>query len=79
MGFVVDEANLATTKMDEASRRAAAAAGLAAFDVTDAFRKAETGRRLFFPYDGHFNPDGQRLFAASIEPFVTGALPDEAR
>jgi len=60
--------------MDEASRRAAAGNGLGFFDVTDAFRKAETVRPLFFKYDGHYRPDGQRLFAASIEPFVTGAL-----
>jgi GDSL-like Lipase/Acylhydrolase family len=79
MGFAVDEANLATTKMDEASRRAAAGAGLAFFDVTDVFRQAERGRRLFFRYDGHFNPEGQRLFAASIEPFVTAAISDDAR
>jgi len=74
LGFVASEANLATTKMDEASRRAAAGNGLAFFDVTEAFRKAETVRPLFFKYDGHFRPDGQRLLAASIEPFVTGAL-----
>jgi len=74
MGFVASDDNLATTKMDEASRRAAAGNGLAFFEVTDVFRKAEAVRPLFFKYDGHFRPDGQRLFAASIEPFVTGAL-----
>ena len=74
MGFAASDDNLATKKMDEASRRAAAGNGLAFFEVTDVFRKAEAVRPLFFKYDGHFRPDGQRLFAASIEPFVTGAL-----
>jgi len=79
MGFAAPEANLTTANMDEASRRAAAGAGLAFFEVTGIFRQAERDRRLFFPYDGHFNRDGHRLFAASIEPFVAGALSDAAR
>jgi lysophospholipase L1-like esterase len=74
MGFVVDEANLSTTRMDEASRRAASAAGLAAFDVTEVFRQTAASRSLFFEHDGHFNPDGQRLFAESVETFVRGEL-----
>jgi lysophospholipase L1-like esterase len=74
MGIEIAPDALSTRAMDEAIARAAARAGLDAFDLSDRFRREARARDLFFRYDGHFNRDGHRLFAEGIEEFVRAKL-----
>jgi lysophospholipase L1-like esterase len=73
-GFRVEKEMLKTTGMDEAARDASFRAGIEFYEVTRQFREAAGRRDLFFKLDGHFNPAGCRVFAESIEPFITAEL-----
>jgi lysophospholipase L1-like esterase len=77
MGYVVHHSYLTTTAMDDAVRLAASRAGLGCLEVTRSFRRESITRNLFYRFDGHYNADGQRFFAESIEPFVLSALKGE--
>jgi lysophospholipase L1-like esterase len=60
--------------MDEAIRLAASAAGVPFFTVTARFRAEAPNPPLYFELDGHFTPQGHRLFGDSIAPAVRDAL-----
>jgi lysophospholipase L1-like esterase len=78
MGFIVDQSYLKTEVMDEMVCRAAADIGVKYHGVTENFRRESRQRKLFYKYDGHYNAEGQRLFAESIEAFVAQAVRDPA-
>ena len=79
IGVTVQAEDLATTKMDEAVRMAAARAGVEFLGVTDRFREASKTRSLFFEFDGHYNREGHRFFAACIEAFIRSRLTAKVR
>ena len=79
IGVTVRPGDLTTTRMDEAVRRAAAGAGVEFLDVTERFRQAAKTRSLFFPFDGHYNREGHRFFAACIAEFVRNQLRAKVR
>jgi lysophospholipase L1-like esterase len=74
MGFIVRQDYLTTTAMDQALDSAASKAGVGFSAVTGGFREAAARRTLFYRFDGHYNRDGQRLFAESIGPFIASRL-----
>lgn len=70
-GFVLPPELLQSDAVDSAIAEAAAGAGLPFVSVTDAFRAHDA--LAFYPVDGHFNAEGNRLFAAEIAPTVRDA------
>lgn len=74
MGFNMNPDILTTTVMDESIQQAAGQAGLAFFEVTQAFREKAKTETLFFEYDAHKNEAGQQLFAEQIEPIIRQQL-----
>ncbi len=62
-GFNLDPKMLSSDAMDQAIKMAADQAGLEFWQVTPQFRSASKTSHLFFPLDGHFNPQGHALFA----------------
>jgi len=74
IGFVVNPANITTSAMDEALNSAAEQAGIYLLKVTEQFREASERQTLFFEFDGHYTPEGQRLFAESITASVASQL-----
>jgi hypothetical protein len=73
-GFVLEPSDLQASEMDEAIRMAAERAGLPFHSVTRGFREASEKLPLYFPYDGHFDRSGNRLFATSIHEVVAEQL-----
>ncbi len=67
MGFKVDQSFLSSDAMDKAIAIAAERNGLEHFQFTETFRKRAQESKLFFPYDGHITPEGQRLFAEKVQ------------
>ncbi len=74
MGYDVDESLLETTHADEATRTAAANAGVGFVAVTHDFRSESRKRRLYYRFDGHMNVEGYRWLAEKIEPYVVEQL-----
>ncbi len=74
MGYDVDESLLETTHADEATRTAAANAGVGFVAVTHYFRSESRKRRLYYRFDGHMNVEGYRWLAEKIEPYVVEQL-----
>ncbi len=71
IGFDTDAALLSSRAADEAIRAAARAAGLEFHTVTAAFRTAcDAEPNLYYPFDGHFTPAGNRLFADTVYPMI---------
>jgi hypothetical protein len=68
LGFYMSPALLETTVVDEVIKQAANVAGLDFLSVTDTFRQHDP--LAYYPLDGHFNAEGNRLFAESIYPTV---------
>ncbi len=74
MGYRINEKMLTTEAPDQAVRQAAGAVGLPVVAVTEQFRAKAVHLPLFFPYDGHFTPNGHYLFAEAVTPAVEGFL-----
>ncbi len=51
---------------DTAIARAASEANVEFFSVLHPFRTEAQGQSLYYKFDGHFNPDGHRIFAQLI-------------
>ena len=70
VGFNADESMLDSVNPDLEVKAAAEQAGAPFASVTRGFkeRKNETG--LYYPLDGHFTPDGHKLFAELLTPLV---------
>ncbi len=75
MGFFMPPELLASPLVDDAIEQAANTAGLPFLAVTQAFRDHET--LAFYPLDGHFNAEGNRLFAEALAPSATGWCGDQ--
>lgn len=70
VGFEVEEAFLTSTAPDDAIGLACDAAGAKFVSVFAAMRREGNRRRLYYPWDGHFNEEGHRLFAELLAPHV---------
>lgn len=70
LGYIVNDAMLEGDAPDEVIRSACEKAKLPFHSVTDRFRKACTRRTLYYEFDGHFNPEGQALFAEAVCEFL---------
>jgi lysophospholipase L1-like esterase len=73
-GFEVDPRMLSTDSMDQAIAQACRQSDIPFVSVTPAMRAHCREARLFYPLDGHFNADGNRIFAAEIAPAIEKAL-----
>ncbi len=62
------DANFVTTVPDEAHELACKRANVPLVHVTAAYRKESAEIRCFYEFDGHFTPDGNRLFADLLTP-----------
>ncbi len=68
LGFILPPEITESALVDDAIEQAADAAGVPFMKVTDTFRTHDG--LAFYPVDGHFNAEGNRLFAESIAPPV---------
>lgn len=74
IGFELEESDLGASEPDDAIRMAAERAEVPFYEVTEVFTEAARQEQLFFPYDGHFDRNGTRLFASSIADEVADHL-----
>lgn len=70
LGFILPPEITASPLVDDAIHSAANGAGVRFLRVTDAFRTHDA--LAFYPVDGHFNAEGNRLLAAAITPAILG-------
>jgi len=68
LGFTMRTTLLETTLMDDVIEGAANTAGIEFLSVTETFRQHD--ELAFYPLDGHFNDEGNRLFAEAVYPHV---------
>jgi hypothetical protein len=66
VGFQVEDAFLTSTLPDDVVRAAADRAGVPSTSAMAVFREQAGERELYFHWDGHFNPAGHELFAATL-------------
>lgn len=66
VGFEVFPEMLTLDNADTAIARAASEANVEFFSVLHPFRTEAQGQSLYYKFDGHFNPDGHRIFAQLI-------------
>ncbi len=70
LGFEIDRATSKSSDPDIPMRTAAIINGLEFFEATSLFRKECRERELYYRYDGHFNNEGNRLFAKRVTEVV---------
>lgn len=79
IGFELHQDMLVENHADEAIRRAVRRAGLELYGVLDDFRPIAQQTPLYFPLDGHFNPQGHRAFARLVAERISPTLEDLPR
>jgi len=79
LGLVLTPEMLSTEAPDDEARQACREAGVEPPIVVthDIRKRAAAGEPLYYPNDGHFTPEGQRVFAESVAPQISAKLGDE--
>jgi lysophospholipase L1-like esterase len=72
IGFELAPEVLNSTAPDDAIKSAADAAGVRFESVFAGMRSAGGNRNLYYELDGHFNPDGNKVFADLLAPVLAG-------
>lgn len=72
-GFKPDE-YIESTAMQDRIKKFAAASGIPVLDLLPEFRRASARPMLYYPYDGHWNRDGNRLAAEQTYTFLQGFM-----
>jgi hypothetical protein len=79
LGFTVLPEMLASSLPDDAIRKVCKEASISFFAVTRDFRDKSKDEVLFFEYDGHFNAQGQKVFADLLLPALKNCVLDKTR
>ncbi|MGE0636065.1 MAG: SGNH/GDSL hydrolase family protein [Bacteroidia bacterium] len=66
-GFIIPDSLFANKFADETIKMAADENGIEFFSVSENFRQNKKEENLYYPFDGHFTKEGNRLFAASVK------------
>jgi lysophospholipase L1-like esterase len=78
-GYRLDDSALHSDAPDEVIRSACEAAGVVFHAFTSRFRETGADRKLYFEFDGHFNPDGHALFAEQVAALLEKEQSSRAR
>lgn len=65
-GFSVPDSISGNQLADETIKMAAAESEIEFYSVSENFRKSKKETNLYYPFDGHFTKEGNRVFAASV-------------
>lgn len=66
-GFEIPDSLYANTLADETIKLAAEEYEIEFYSVSEIFRNKKTKNNLYYPFDGHFTPEGNRTFAESLK------------
>ncbi|MCG3165222.1 MAG: hypothetical protein POELPBGB_00984 [Bacteroidia bacterium] len=66
-GFTIPDSIFGKLLADETIKLAAAESEIEFYSVAENFRISKKENNLYFPFDGHFSKEGNKLFAASVK------------
>ncbi len=66
-GFSIPDSIFGNPLADETIKMAAAESGIEFYSASEKFRNTEKESNLYYPFDGHFTKEGNRIFATSVK------------
>jgi lysophospholipase L1-like esterase len=68
-GFTIPDTLFGNPLADETIKMAADENGIEFYSASEKFRQSKKEENLYYPFDGHFTKEGNRVFAASVKEF----------